>query len=489
MDKKIVDNYQLQVTELREKLESMEEALRKKDEELNNALENERSSGAKINAEKKEFSDLRLKLENQLADAQNLNESLQSELDRVRSEQSNMERELRAQIDELRQDNNTSRKARAASAELERENEDLRNELKEQRDTTEEVRQEAQEFLREMRVLSERTSSSFEREEQLVKEVQRLEEEVKDWRNRYARTKTQLRGLRASSIGLTIKPDAARYARESGFTRDDGLVKDVHVTKFQISIDELLRVARTEDPEKVVDYMKYVVVNVRSITQDIDESRPGNGDLVQQQTKLKSRVSATANNLITASKNFAAAKGLSPVSLLDAAASHLTTAVVELVRTVKIRPTSAGELEDDDGILPPVDTTGFFQARDTRQETQAAALLGLRNDRASAISSVYSPANSPRESTRASRPRSGSKDSWASRRPVSRNGNPPNGMNSVGGANSMNGSKLPPGPIGFGIRTQDADVEELKVSTLSYIGNVTFQLTQHRFTSKIKLPS
>jgi hypothetical protein len=456
-DKKLIESYEAQVNELRGKLETTEDSLRQKSEELSNILDEERGKATKFNLEKKELSDLRLRLENQLADAQRLNESLQSELDRVRSEHSNMERELRAQIDELRTSSSNSRSV--GNSALERENEDLRNELREQQEITDEVRREAQEFLREMRMLSERSGSSFEREEQLENQVNKLEEEVKDWRNRYARTKTQLRSLRASSIGLTIQQDAAKYARESGFTGEDGLVKDVHVTKFQISIDELLRTARTNDPERVVDYMKAVVVNVMRITKDIDESSSNSGDLAQQQSKLKSRVSATANNLITASKNFAAAKGLSPISLLDAAASHLTTAVVELVRTVKIRPTPAGELEDDDdGVLPAVDTTGFFPQRDGTPEKQAPPYLGLRNDRESAISSIYSSAGSPREST-ATRPRSSSaKDTWASRRPLSRNGPLANG------ANGINGSKtLAPGPIGFGIRTQESDVEDLKV--------------------------
>ena len=68
----------------------------------------------------------------------------------------------------------------------------------------------------------------------------------------------------------------------------------------------------------------------------------------KQQAKLKSRVSATANNLITATKNHTSSGGLSPVSLLDAAASHLSTAVVELVKHVKVRPTPEDELEGDD---------------------------------------------------------------------------------------------------------------------------------------------
>jgi len=435
----------------------MEDNLKQKDDELNNVLDGERNRATASNVEKQEWTDLRLDLENKLADAQNLNESLQSELDRVRSSQANTERELRAQIDELR----SGSRGRGGS-DLERENHDLKNQLQEQQQVTEEVRREAQEFLREMRMLSERSASSYDREEQLSNTVNKLEEEVRDWRNRYARTKTQLRGLRASSMGLTIQPQAGKYIKDGGFAQENGLVKDVHVSKFQISIDELLRMARTDDPARVIEFMKSVVVNVRRITQDIDEAPASNGDLAQQQAKLKSRVSATANNLITASKNFAAANGLSPVSLLDAAASHLTTAVVELVRTVKIKPTPAGELEDDDdGNLDPVDTTGFFPVREPRQDHNPPPFLGLRNGRTSGDSSMYSPVNSPRESTNM-RPRSSGKESWAGRqRSLSRGAPLANGLNIVNG----NNKNLPPAPMGtgFGIRTQESDVEELKV--------------------------
>ncbi|KAH8679931.1 hypothetical protein BGZ60DRAFT_525130 [Tricladium varicosporioides] len=466
-DKKLIDDYQSQVAELREKLDAMEDNLKQKDDELQSALDGERSRATAANMEKKEWADLRLSLENKLADAQNLNDSLQSELERVRADQANTERELRAELEELRASAGT--RGFGGNQDLERENEDLRQEISDQQRVTDEVRREAQEFLREMRTLSERTGASYEREEQLNNTVERLEEEVKDWRNRYARTKTQLRSLRASSIGLTIQQDVAKYTKDSGFTEATGLVKDVHVTKFQISIDELLQIARTEDPARVIDFMKTVVVNVRNITQDIDKAPPSSGDLVQLQAKLKSRVSGTANNLITASRNFASANGISPVSLLDAAASHLTAAVVELVRTVKIRPTPAGELEDDDdGELEPVDTTGFFPVRDPQpnnnppafqglQESNPPPFQGLRNGRISADSSMYSPINSPRES--------------ASVRPRSSRSTPL-------GNGFMNGNKnLPPAPmgVGFGIRTQDSDVEDLKI----YLEDQTALLVQN----------
>ena len=472
-DKKQLKEYEEQVAALQEKVGGLEEKLRQKDEELNEVLDGERSRSTAANAEKQEFSDLRLKLEEKLADAESLNESLQSELDRLRAEHTETERDLSEQLEQLRVSGAGA--GGAGNEELERENQELRAELEEQQQTTDEVRREAGNFLREMKLLTERNGTSWEKEEQLVIQVNRLEAEVEDWRNRYAKTKTQLRNIRASSIGLTTQPQQTTSSHHS----PDGLVKDVHVTKFQISIDELLRTARSETPENVVEYMKNVVICVRNITQDIDNSTT-NPEVVQGQAKLKARVSATANNLITASKNFTAAKGLSPVSLLDAAASHLTTSVVELVSTVKIRPTPAGELDDDDNeTLQPIETPSYYPTNGDLKENISAPFMGMRQ---SNVSSMYSPVNSPRDS-RVPRSSSGSKaEPW--RRSLSRSGQ-----------NGVNG-KLQPAPLGsmgaFGIRAQEQnnEIEDLKVSPLPLQrGKRDILLMQRRSSSKTKPPS
>lgn len=407
--------------------------MRQKEEEMNRKLDDERDRASAVNVQKKEWENIRADLENRLADAQNLNDSLRQELDRLRDDHAAEVRDIREQLEEATQSAQTSRgnmgSRGGADMDLQRENEDLRAALQEQQQVTDEVRGEAQDFLREMKLLSQQGTTAWERQTEMEKTIEQLESEVRDWRNRYARTKTQLRNMRASSLGLTIEQDAAQYVKERGFTEENGLVKDVHVTKFQISIDELLRKARVENPDKVIDSMKAVVVSVRRITKDIDDSVPKSEELAHQQARLKTKVSQTANNLITASKNFAAAAGISPVSLLDAAASHLVAAVVEMLRTVKIRATPAGELEDDDdGTITPVDSTGFFSPRsNSNNQSQVSSAvssatrstqdplpppppfqgLGGVGNRGSVDSSTYSPINSPRES-------------YTSRRPISR---------------------------------------------------------------------
>lgn len=453
-------------------MEAMDADTKRKKEEMDSVLDAERARASASNVEKQEWSNQRRDLENQLADSANLAETLQQDMDQMRSDHSAEERQLRAQIDDLRQSlaestraNNNS--SRGGNEDLLRENEDLREQLREQQEVTEEVRGEAERFLSEMRMLSQQSGTTWEKHSELEKTIETLEIEVRDWRNRYARAKTQLRTLRGSSMGLGMQQeDAGRYVREKGFTTDKGLIKDVHVTKFQMAIDELLRRARLEEPERTIDSMKAVVVSVRRITKDLDDAPAPlgqDGEAAQQQTKLKTRVSGTANNLITAAKNFAMSAGLSPVSLLDAAASHLVAAVVELLRVVKIRTTPAGELEDDDnnmstsmsmmdddnGSLTPVESNAsYFSPRSNGGQTTATTMSsattqnplpppppfqGLGGVRDSADSSAYSPVSSPRQSV----DRFGSLANGG-RRSVPR----ANGMNGGGMNGNMNGNYL-----------------------------------------------
>lgn len=313
---------------------------------------------------------------------------------------------------------------------------------------TEEVRREAMEFLNQMKLISERADYSYEREEKMGAEISGLRDEVKEWKTRYARTKAALRTLRTTSMGLVMPSSTVLIAKEGGLSDPNGLVKDVHITKFQISIDELLRTARGVNCAQTLEYVKGVVIATRAITENIDDSP--NDD----RAKLKSRVSATANNLTTAAKNHATSQGLSPVSLVDAAASHLTASIVELIKVVKIRPTPPGEFEDDgDDLITSPDSphhngpsigdtlptiNGNGNSYGPNGSTTGSRLSG---------ESVYSPVNSPRHSRKDSR-----------NGPVDRQGGA--WAEQVQGMGGIVNLQAP----GFGIRATQSNVEELRVS-------------------------
>lgn len=416
--------YESKLGGLREKMATMELDMKRQKEEADAALDEERARASADSEEKQGFSDIRRDLETRLADSQDLVESLQQDLGRLRDDHATQEEQLRAQIDDLQQSleerlrpDADGGRGGSGDPELAQENEELRQALRDQQEVTEEVRRDAEQFLQEMRVLSQQSGRNWERHAELEKTIETLEAEVVEWRNRYARAKTQVRSMRASTMGLPLNEDAGKYVREQGFTASNGLIKDVHVTKFQIAIDELLHHAHVDGPEKTIDAMKTVIVSVRRITKDVvGGAGQLDGEVAQLYSKLRGRVSATANNLITAAKNFSISAGLSPVSLVDAAASNLVAAVVELLRTVKIRSTPADELEEeeeDEGTITPADSSGFFSPRSIDAPNSATTVSsattesslprpppfqGLGGNRNSTDSSAYSPMNSPRES-------------------------------------------------------------------------------------------
>jgi myosin heavy subunit len=303
--------------------------------------------------------EMREQLDGARRNEKDLERDLRSQVEEARREGQNIERDLRAQLEDLVRNKSVTRdrsNSGSAPGEWRERYEALEREVAEQRQTTEEVRREAAQSLLEMRDLSMQSTEAVEKEERLLDTVSALEREVREWKSRYAKVKSQNRSMRSSSLGLPgVNMDSAQYATDSAFVAPDGLVKDFHLTNYQLAIDELLQLARRPNSEALIEGMKQVVVYVRQISSDVDtvstplSSMDGSqSDVSTDAARLRTRLSQAANNLITASKAHAAAAGLAPVSLVDAAASHLTSAVIELVRVVKIRPTPADEIDRDD---------------------------------------------------------------------------------------------------------------------------------------------
>ena len=94
--------------------------------------------------------------------------------------------------------------------------------------------------------------------------------------------------------------------------------------------------------------MKSVVNAVTNIIEDVKifERRPQRDRLDVNPDALRSlrdRAEATLSNLVAATKTHATSSGMSPVSLLDAAASHVSHTVTEIGRTVCIRKATKAE--------------------------------------------------------------------------------------------------------------------------------------------------
>ncbi|CAN6646389.1 hypothetical protein TRVA0_021S02058 [Trichomonascus vanleenenianus] len=218
----------------------------------------------------------------------------------------------------------------------------LAKELEQQQKVTDQVRQEASAFLEEMRTLAS-SQSSWENVEALNLEVQKLKLEVQDWKNRYLRTKNNLKSARSSMYmsrtSNAFRPSPPPIEEDSPFyDAENGKIRTSSVTRFQVAMDEFLIKSRT-DAGNLLDNLHNLVVATRVVSQDITESSSDaiDGERQSQIAQCTSLVSNTANSLISTTRNHLTSGGLAPISVLDATAADLSSAVIELIKVAKVR--------------------------------------------------------------------------------------------------------------------------------------------------------
>lgn len=254
----------------------------------------------------------------------------------------------------------------------------LHIELEQQQIVTEQVRQEASSFLEEMRTLAESQDSGF-NTEKYVREIEELKKEVIEWKQRYSNVKAKLRSLKTTSYSnapagfphvktvpflngendMASVTDKALGAVDSKFLSEDGKILDTNVIKFQVAMDDFLVKIRTSNFKHVMDHLHSVVAATRVITNDVStnfmtEKQFDNENVQQQQqdkaikesdmmqseiAQATSFVSTTATHLITTARNHSTSGGLSPLFLIDAAATDLSQSVVDLIKLAKMKPT------------------------------------------------------------------------------------------------------------------------------------------------------
>ena len=167
----------------------------------------------------------------------------------------------------------------------------------------------------------------------------------------------------------------------------DGAVLDVHVTAFVSAVDSLLTAGRSNSPTRVLAPMKAVVNAVTAITDDLRQfERRSRSDEVDLEAlrSLRDRAEATLSNLVVATKSHATGAGMSPVSLLDAAASHVSSTITEIAKVAFIRRATPSEQEQFHAMQPGTNghTPGMRSAEEVSSLPRGAPSTGtapLRN--------------------------------------------------------------------------------------------------------------
>ena len=203
--------------------------------------------------------------------------------------------------------------------------------------------------MEELNTLSTRNDELMSEREQDAQGMNDMEAKVDDYRKKFDAVRIELRNLKglsnqlprakgsiaATSVIFTSRPLTDDHLPASM----DGNITDVHVSAFQTAIDGLLAAARSSTPTGVLPAMKAIVESVSEIGQDVEafEIHPNLNVDATRLEHLKHESTSRLNALMQAARNHAMASGLSPVSLLDAAAGHLSANVVEIIKLLKIR--------------------------------------------------------------------------------------------------------------------------------------------------------
>jgi protein SPA2 len=111
-----------------------------------------------------------------------------------------------------------------------------------------------------------------------------------------------------------------------------------------------LTLGRSNAPTRVLQPMKSVVNAVTAMIDDVRaferKAQRDHTDVdIESLQALRERAEATLSNLAVASKTHATSAGMSPVSLLDAAASHVSVTITEMGKSVQIRKATKVEQE------------------------------------------------------------------------------------------------------------------------------------------------
>ncbi|KAG5341528.1 hypothetical protein C0989_009889 [Termitomyces sp. Mn162] len=277
-------------------------------------------------------------------------------------EQTSAMRIMQKELDELREAR--LREAERASRRAQEDEEELRilrdrcEALEEERqnrqgetdiDIVNQLRSDMEGLLSELGDLSRRNDEFMMAKDSDLVVIRDLDQQLKDYKRKYEQAKTELRNVKATSQLYVQAPKFDKAEDQLPVSSDGGLL-DIHITAFLSAVDALLTAGRSNAPTRVLTPMKSVVNAVTAIVDDVRafERRPQRerSDVDSEALRsLRERAEATLSNLVTASKTHATSSGLSPVSLLDAAASHVSATITEIGQTICIRKATKAEQE------------------------------------------------------------------------------------------------------------------------------------------------
>ncbi|PWN31476.1 uncharacterized protein FA14DRAFT_162729 [Meira miltonrushii] len=333
---KLRSDYEFRIATLQQKvsgLESRNNDLERANSERADALQ------AELEAKRQSFHNKSQKYEREISEHRENRQKTESEL-----------HDTLKRLDELSERHRTLENERSTQpfnqGQMEEELTSLQRDYAEQEELVAELRGEVTNLMEELKQLSTRNDEILGDKENDQTIIRDLNNQVASYKRKYENVKTELRTLKATSQLYVQPPKTDEFMPPS----ETGAIADINLTAFQSSIDDLLSAARSKTPSSVLMAMKTVILAATLVTDDVSKfeqkKQEGTAEGRAEVSQAKTRISNSLNNLMTACRNHASSHGLSPVSLLDAAASHVSTAIVDVVKLVKVRKATKEEVDE-----------------------------------------------------------------------------------------------------------------------------------------------
>ncbi|KAI8089158.1 uncharacterized protein BX664DRAFT_262560 [Halteromyces radiatus] len=213
----------------------------------------------------------------------------------------------------------------------------LERDHNDQQQIVNDVKQETSKLMEELGKLSKENDKLRKEQDTSDAKNRQLTQEVEDWQTKYQKLRLELRNTTGISDHENDIPSQDIIKEHFLQPTRSGAISYDSVISYQAAIEDLLKRARSKNPSDVLTCMKTIVMTCKSITEDVENFETKNTMMSDKKTKLqtlKGPFSTGLANLVTAAKSHVNSMGISPVGLLDAAAGHLTVAMVDLVKLV-----------------------------------------------------------------------------------------------------------------------------------------------------------
>ncbi|KAL1923005.1 uncharacterized protein VTP21DRAFT_9381 [Calcarisporiella thermophila] len=227
----------------------------------------------------------------------------------------------------------------------------LQEEYNAQLEVANDIRQEVTALLEELKELSNRNDELMGEKQINEDNVRMLTREMKELKSKYDQVKAELRSLRPTDSMMRESPKTDIVASNNIKPSPNGIITRSRIISYQLAVDGLLRAGRSNTPTSVLMAMKSLVIACKNISEDIEAQEEHLSPAVDPERvqEFKTKLSNSLSNLMVSARNHATGGGLFPVCLLDAAAEHLTIALVELIKLVKLADSMEEEVEEEEG--------------------------------------------------------------------------------------------------------------------------------------------